>query len=208
MDQSFLEQFVKTFVPLFIVIDAFGNLPFVIALSEGLIRKDRNRMILVAVITAAILGLAFLFLGRFILDLMGISVGSLAIAGGLILLVLAVRYILTGQIIEVIKEEMVAVVPIGTPLTVGPATITALLLLSAQFPLYVVLLSFALNIVIAWLIFMFSDVIVRFLGQGGIKALSKVFSLLLAAIAVTMIIDGLNLVGVLNTGTWAGIRFP
>jgi multiple antibiotic resistance protein len=208
MDQSWGEQFVKTFVPLFIVIDAFGNLPFVIALSQGMVRKERNRMVLVAVVTAAIVGLAFLFLGRLILDAMGISVGSLAIGGGLILLVLAIRYILTGQVVEVIKEEMVAVVPIGTPLTVGPATITALLLLSTQYPLYMVLLAFALNVVIAWLVFMLSDVIVGFLGQGGVKALSKVFSLLLAAIAVSMIIEGLRLVGVLSTSSLAGIGFP
>ena len=207
MDQSWAEQFVKTFVPLFIVIDAFGNLPFVLAMSQGMARKERNKMVLVAVATAAVLGLAFLFLGRLILDLMGISVGSLAIGGGLILLVLAIRYILTGQVVEVIKEEMVAVVPIGTPLTVGPATITALLLLSTQFPLYIVLLAFALNIIIAWLVFMLSDVIVGFLGQGGIKALSKVFSLLLAAIAVSMIIEGLELVGVVDTGGLEGMRW-
>ena len=207
MDQSWAEQFVKTFVPLFIVIDAFGNLPFVLTLSQGMARKERNKMILVAVTTAAILGLAFLFLGRLILDLMGISVGSLAIGGGLILLVLAIRYILTGQVVEVIKEEMVAVVPIGTPLTVGPATITALLLLSTQYSIYVVLLAFAVNVAIAWLIFMLSDVVVGFLGQGGIKALSKVFSLLLAAIAVSMILDGLNLVGVLDTDGLTGWGF-
>ena len=207
MDQSWAEQFVKTFVPLFIVIDAFGNLPFVLTMSQGMARKERNKMVLVAVATAAVLGLAFLFLGRLILDLMGISVGSLAIGGGLILLVLAIRYILTGQVVEVIKEEMVAVVPIGTPLTVGPATITALLLLSTQFPLYIVLLAFALNIIIAWLVFMLSDVIVGFLGQGGIKALSKVFSLLLAAIAVSMIIEGLELVGVVDTGGLEGMRW-
>ena len=146
MEYSWAEQFIKTFVPLFIVIDAFGNLPFVISMSQGMARSERNRMVLLAVFTAAIVGLAFLFLGRFVLNLMGISVGSFAIGGGLILLVLSIRFILTGQVVEVIKEEMVAVVPIGTPLTVGPATITALLLLATQFPLYMVLLSFALNI--------------------------------------------------------------
>jgi len=200
MSDSWVEQFIKTFVPLFIVIDAFGNLPFVISMSEGMSKGERNRMILVAVFTAAVVGLAFLFLGRFVLDLMGISVGSFAIGGGLILLILSIRFILTGQVVEVIKEEMVAVVPIGTPLTVGPATITTLLLLATQFPLYMVLLSFALNILIAWIIFMLSNGFVRFLGQGGIKAVSKVFSLLLAAIAVSMIIDGLRRVGVLTAG--------
>ncbi len=201
MADSWVEQFIKTFVPLFIVIDAFGNLPFVISMSEGMSKSERNRMILVAVFTAAIVGLAFLFLGRFVLNLMGIDVGSFAIGGGLILLVLSIRFILTGQVVDIIKEEMVAVVPIGTPLTVGPATITALLLLATQFPLYMVLLSFALNILIAWIVFMLSNGFVRFLGHGGIKAVSKVFSLLLAAIAVSMIINGLKQVGVLTTGT-------
>ena len=200
MEYSWAEQFIKTFVPLFIVIDAFGNLPFVISMSQGMARSERNRMVLLAVFTAAIVGLAFLFLGRFVLNLMGISVGSFAIGGGLILLVLSIRFILTGQVVEAIKEEMVAVVPIGTPLTVGPATITALLLLATQFPLYMVLLSFALNIVVAWIVFMLSNWFASFLGQGGIKAVSKVFSLLLAAIAVSMIIDGLRRVGILAAG--------
>jgi len=200
MDNGWWQDFVKTFVPLFIVIDAFGNLPFVISLSQDMVRSERRKMINIAVITAALVGLAFLFLGRFILDVMGISVGAFAIAGGLILLVLSIRYILTGHIVEVIKEEMVAVVPIGTPLTVGPATIATLLLLATQFPLYIVLISFALNIAIAWAVFMLSGWFGRFLGQGGLKAVSKVFSLLLAAIAVSMIINGLDRLGIIEVG--------
>ena len=99
MEYSWAEQFIKTFVPLFIVIDAFGNLPFVISMSQGMARSERNRMVLLAVFTAAIVGLAFLFLGRFVLNLMGISVGSFAIGGGLILLVLSIRFILTKMAI-------------------------------------------------------------------------------------------------------------
>jgi multiple antibiotic resistance protein len=201
VNESLVQQFIQTFVPLFMVIDAFGNVPFIITLSEGMSKPERNKMILVAVITAALVGLAFLFLGKIILDAMGIEVGAFAIAGGLILLILSVRYVLTGQIMDYIKEELVAVVPIGTPLTVGPATITMLLLLvNKGFPLYMVLLSFALNILIAWAVFMLSGWFVRFLGQGGVKAISKVFSLLLAAIAVTMIIHGLDMIGITHTG--------
>jgi multiple antibiotic resistance protein len=185
-------------VPLFIVIDAIGNLPFVISLSEGLATRERRKMIHIAIITAAIVGLAFLFFGRFILRVLDIRVGSFAIAGGLILLVLSIQYMLTGHMMPVIKEEMVAVVPIGTPLTVGPATITTLLLLAAQFDLYMVLLSFILNLLITWAIFMLGNQIVRLLGQGGLRAVSRVFSLLLAAIAVSMIIRGLNLLGILS----------
>jgi multiple antibiotic resistance protein len=124
-------------------------------------------------------------------------VGSFAIAGGLILLILSIKYMTTGRMVEAIKEEMVAVVPIGTPLTVGPATITTLLLLATQFPLYMVLISFILNMLITWAILLSSNQIVRFMGKGGLKAVSRVFSLLLAAIAVNMIIHGLELAGLL-----------
>lgn len=201
MEESLFQQFVKTFVPLFIVIDAVGNLPFVIGLSEGMSRPERNRMILVAAVTAAALGLVFLFLGKGVLDVMDIDLGAFAIAGGLILLVLSIRYVISGQMTECIREEMVAVVPIGTPLTVGPATITTLLLLVNEgYHLYIVLVSFGLNILIAWAVFMASGWFVKFLGQGGIRALAKVFSLLLAAIAVTMIIHGLDTLNILPDG--------
>lgn len=196
--QEWVESLILTFIPLFIVIDALGNVPFVSSLSEGMSVRERHKMVHVAVITAVVVGLAFLFFGQFILNALDISIGSFAIAGGLILLVLSIKYMTTGRMVDVIKEEMVAVVPIGTPLTVGPATITTLLLLATQFPLYMVLISFVLNILITWLIFLSGTRIIRFMGQGGLKALSKVFSLLLAAIAVSMIIRGLNLVGIIN----------
>lgn len=196
-----LHNFAFTFVPLFIVIDALGNLPFVISMSEGMNKPERHKMIHTAAITATAVGLVFLFFGQFILHLMDISVGAFAIAGGLILLVLSINYMSTGRLVEAVKEELVAVVPIGTPLTVGPATITTLLLLATQFPIYMVLISFALNMLITWGIFMLSNYIVRFMGLGGIRAVSRVFSLLLAAIAVSMIISGLGLTGIIKTAS-------
>ncbi len=198
---SLWQNFALTFVPLFIVIDALGNLPFVISLSEGMSKPERRKLINLATLTATVVGLIFLFFGQLILRTLSISVGSFAIAGGIILLILSIRYMTTGRMVEVIKEEMVAVVPIGTPLTVGPATITTLLLLAMQFSLYLVLISFALNMLITWVIFLSSNQIVRFMGKGGLKAVSRVFSLLLAAIAVNMIIHGLELAGLLLSKT-------
>ncbi|MCX7911539.1 MAG: MarC family protein [Dehalococcoidales bacterium] len=195
---EYLRSFVMTFVPLFIVIDAFGNLPFLLTAQEGLDRSGRRRIVHYAVITATIVGLVFLFFGRFILDVMNIGVPEFAIAGGIILLVLSIRYMITGHMVTVVREEMVAVVPIGTPLTVGPATIATLLLLAGQYPLYMVLVSFILNMLITWLIFLSAERIARFMGQGGLTAISRVFCLLLAAIAVSMVIDGLHSLGVLG----------
>jgi len=197
---AFWEAFVLTFVPLFVVLDAPGNLPMVVALTDGMTRKDKVKVINVAVVTAVMVGLAFLFFGLFLLTAMGISVGSFAIAGGIILMVLSIKYMTTGHMVDSSREEMIAVVPIGTPLLTGPATITTLIFLNTQYPTWIVLLSFGLNMVIAWIIFVAGDRIIGFLGQGGIKAVSKVFSLLLGAIAVALVIRGLNLLGVLNTG--------
>jgi multiple antibiotic resistance protein len=111
---------------------------------------------------------------------------------------------ITGHMVESeneVKNEMVGVVPIGTPLTVGPATITTLLLLVKEYPLYWVLISFALNLFIVWIVCMLGNWIASFLGQGGIKAVSRVFSLLLAAIAVSMVIKGLEILGALHLAT-------
>ncbi|MDD4876673.1 MAG: MarC family protein [Dehalococcoidales bacterium] len=195
------QSFVLTFLPLLIAIDALGNIPFIVSLSEGMSLHERRRMINVATVTAAIVGLAFLFFGQFILKVLNITPGSFAIAGGIILLVLSIRYMTTGHFVEAIKEEMAAVVPIGTPLTVGPATITTLLLLTPIYPLYIILISFAVNIALNWVIFMLSSHIVNFMGQGGVKGISKVFSLLLAAIAVSMILRGLVLLDILKTAS-------
>jgi multiple antibiotic resistance protein len=195
---SFLSSLALTFVPLFIVIDAIGNLPFVMALTEGMSHHERRRVIHIAMITATIVGLAFLFFGKLILDALGISVGSFAIAGGIILLALSIKYLLTGRMIEAIKEEMIAVVPIGTPLVAGPATITALLLLAGQYPLQIVLISYVLNMAISWGLFLLGDRVIGFLGLGGVKAISSVFNLLLAAIAITMLLRGLSLLGIIS----------
>jgi len=93
---------------------------------------------------------------------------------------------------------MVAIVPIGTPLTVGPATITTLLLLAGRFPMYMVLISFIVNMLVTWIIFLLSQRIAGFMGRGGLTAISRVFSLLLAAIAVSMVIGGLQTLGIIS----------
>jgi len=195
---EWVQSFALTFVPLFIVIDALGILPLVFTLTEGVSTRQRRRVIHVAAVTAAVVGFVFLFFGQLILRALGISVGAIAIAGGFILLALSTKYILTGHMVEAARDEVMAIVPIGTPLLSGPATITTLLLLVNQFPLWIVSVSFALNVVVAWGLFLVGSYIIRFLGRGGLRAVSSVFNLLLAAIAVSMILRGLELLGVLS----------
>ncbi|HTY82402.1 MAG TPA: MarC family protein [Dehalococcoidales bacterium] len=194
----FWHDFYLSFIPLFVVIDAFGNLPFLVTASEGMVRPKQLQIVHIAIITATVVGLVFLFFGKFILDAMNIQVPEFAIAGGIVLLVLSIMYMITGHMVHVVKEEMVAVVPIGTPLTVGPATITTLLLLSGRYHIWVVLLAFVLNMLVTWIIFALAQRIAKFLGQGGLIAISRVFALILAAFGVRMIFVGLSSLGIVN----------
>ena len=189
---SFFEQIVFAFVPLFVAIDAIGTVPLVISVTQDFNPPERWRVIRIAMLTALAVGLGFLFLGEWVLALLGIKVAHFAIGGGLVLLVLSVRDIATGKMMDApAREELAGVVPIGTPLTVGPATITTLLLLVQQYSHWVVLLAFGLNVAVALVVFLQSNLIVRVLGVGGVRAVSKVASLLLAAIAVSLIFRGL-----------------
>jgi multiple antibiotic resistance protein len=196
---AFFNQFVLTFVPIFVVIDALGTVPVLISITDGITQRERKRLINLAAFTAMLVGLVFLFVGKLILALMDISLGSFAIAGGLVLLILSIRYMTTGHMVDIIHSDLMGVVPIGTPLTVGPATITTLLLLNIQFPLPIVLLSFVLNMIAAWIIFRLGDALSKLLGRGGIIAFSRVFNMLLAAIGVNMMIQGLYLLNIIST---------
>jgi multiple antibiotic resistance protein len=190
---SFLHSLLMTFVPLFIVIDALGSLLFIWKASTGLSPREQRKMSHVSILTATVVGLVFLFFGQLILKAMSISVSAFTIAGGIILLVLAIRSLVTGQSVEPEPKELTAMVPIGTPLLAGPATITTLLLLANRYPLYIVLISFLVNLLITWIIFLCKNGLVRIFGEGGLKAVSNIFNLLLAAIAVSMILTGLNM---------------
>jgi multiple antibiotic resistance protein len=189
---SFGRELALTFVPLFVAIDAMGTVPIVVSVTEEMTVPQRAKVVNIALVTASVMGLAFLFAGKYILEFLSISVSHFAIAGGLILLALSVKDIVTGKMMEMPnKQELVAIVPIGTPLTVGPATLTTLLLLNQDYKLWIVLLAFAINMAVAWIMFVGGNRIASFLGQGGLRAFSKVASLLLAAIAVRMMVRGL-----------------
>jgi multiple antibiotic resistance protein len=190
---SILQEFGLTFVPLFVAMDAVGVLPILIPLTEDMKPVERDRTVRLAVITALVLGLGFVIIGKGIFIFLGIEVSDFLIAGGLILFLLAAKDLVTGKMVDAqpsVGADMVGVVPIGTPLVVGPAVLTTLLILINQYSIIIVVISFIVNLAIGWALFTQANRVVRFLGQGGVRATSKVVSLLLAAIAVKMIRQG------------------
>ena len=192
---AFIKDVGLSFIPLFVAVDALGVLPFILSLTREMNQIERPRTIRYAMLTAFALGLAFIGIGKGIFLVLGVAIGDFLVAGGLILLVLSIRHLITGKFVELQTtafKEMVGVVPIGTPLVVGPAVLTTLLLLTQQYSLLVVMLSFVLNLAFAWLIFAQANRVSRLLREQGLRASSQIASLLLAAIAVMMIRQGLT----------------
>lgn len=188
-----LQEFGLTFVPLFVAMDAIGALPILLPLTQGMRARERARLIRLAVITALGLGLGFVLIGKGIFVFLGIEVSDFLVAGGVILFLLAAKELITGKMMEaqaLIGDEMLGVVPLGTPLMVGPAVLTTLLILIDQYSVFIVIASFIINLAIAWLLFAQANRVMAFLGQGGVRATSKIVSLFLAAIAIKMIRQG------------------
>ena len=183
-------EFGLTFIPLFVAMDSVGNLPIFLSLTQGVENSERGRAARLAIFTALGLGLGFVAIGKAIFLLLGIEVADFLVAGGIILLVLAIKDLITGKMIETqgsSAAEMVGVVPLGTPLIAGPAVLTTLLILIDQYFVVIVIVSLILNLAIQWLLLRQAKRVVRFLGNTGVNAISKVVMLFLAAIAVKMI---------------------
>jgi len=192
-----IRELALTFVPLFVAMDAVGNLPIFLALTREIELKHRRHAVNLATLTGLGVGLGFVAIGKAIFSLLGIAVADFLVAGGIILLILAIRYLITGKMIDtqdVSASEMVGVVPLGTPLIVGPAVLTTLLLLIDNYHIVIVLSSFILNLAIQWVLFRQATRIVDFLGHTGVDAASKIVMLLLAAIAVKMISQGVLII--------------
>jgi multiple antibiotic resistance protein len=188
-----IRELALTFVPLFFAMDAVGNLPIFLALMQEVEPKHRRHAVHLSTLTGLGVGLVFIAIGKAIFLLLGIEVADFLVAGGIILLILAIRYLITGKIVEnqdLSASATVGVVPLGTPLVVGPAVLTTLLLLIDHYHIAIVLSSFILNLAVQWVLFRQADRIVSFLGRTGVNAISKIIMLLLAAIAVKMISEG------------------
>jgi multiple antibiotic resistance protein len=187
-----IRNILLSFIPVFVAVDAIGVLPILTSLTEGLDERQKDRIIVQSMLTAACLAVGFIFLGKLVFRVLGIALGDFMIAGGAILFSLAII-----DIVNPVKErrkpaEDLGVVPLGTPLIAGPAVLTTSMLSVSEYGLIATVVSVVVNILLAGLIFRSSLLLIGILGEAGAKAMSKVASLLLAAIAIMLIRKGLT----------------
>lgn len=188
-------EFSQVFIPLFVAIDAFGLVPVFLAVTGRMTDARRRRVSFEAVGAALLISIGFMFLGNELFRLLGITDNDFRIAGGIILLVLAVLDLLIPGKPAVHEDEMVGIVPLAMPLIAGPATLTTLLVLASPPPQghgrALTCLSLAVNFGTLLLSLLSAGRIGRWVGINGLRALSKLVMVFLAAIAVNFIRTGI-----------------
>ncbi|MEW6101194.1 MAG: MarC family protein [Candidatus Omnitrophota bacterium] len=189
-----LEPFVLTFIPIFVAVDAIGNIPLFISLVEGASKKQRQKIVLQSIITATFVAILFMFIGKWILRLIGITVPDFQVAGGILLFVISMRLLLPGAqkiLLSDGRDKDIGVFPLGTPLITGPAVLTTTLMMLDSFGIWPTFVSLVVNMLISWITLAKADFIIRLMGPSGTRAFSKIMYILLAAIGVMMVRRGI-----------------
>jgi len=194
---------VKAFIMLFVIMDPSGNIPIFMALTKGMSERGRKKELNYAVLVATILLLLFAFLGKIILYVLGITTYSFMIAGGILLLFFSLD-LLRGEHKYAASEESgagagvgVGAVPLGTPLLAGPGAITAVMVIIQSYEkfitgAFVVLFAIFSAIIATRLVLGQSERIYQILGKVGSEVLSRVMGIIVAAIAIQFIVNGIR----------------
>ncbi|MCE2934520.1 MAG: MarC family protein [Cyclobacteriaceae bacterium] len=177
-----LKEILSVTLILFSVIDIIGSIPFIILIRrrEGRIYAEKATLI------AAVLMIVFLYLGQSILKLFGLDVASFAVAGSIVMFIIAMEMILG---ITLIKDDPNAkgtgsVVPIAFPLIAGAGTLTTILSIRAVYAEVNILIGIVLNLIIVYIVLRWSNWLERVIGESGFAVLRRVFGVVLLAIAV------------------------
>ncbi|GHA40438.1 UPF0056 inner membrane protein [Amylibacter ulvae] len=202
-----MELYISVFATLFVVIDPIGLLPIFIALTQGQGLSYRRKVALNASLIGAVLLTVFAFAGDALLSFIGIGFPAFRIAGGMLLFLTAVEMLFNKRSkrreedAEQEDHDDPSVFPLATPLIAGPGAITTIILMTGdsvnawQTTAIVLAATFSV-IIIAYVLFYFSNLFEKMLGQTGINVITRLLGMLLAALAIQFIIDGMRGLGV------------
>ena len=177
-----INQIGTTFAVLFAVIDIVGSIPIIVDLRSkmGHIQSEK------ATIVAAVIMIAFLFVGEEILKLIGIDANSFAVAGSFVLFFLALEMILGIQLYKEDNPSTASIVPIAFPLIAGAGTMTTILSLRAVYDKINIIIAILINVILVYGVLKSSGKIERLLGNNGLGVIRKIFGVILLAIAVKL----------------------
>jgi multiple antibiotic resistance protein len=183
----------KAILALFIIVDPFGNIPIFIGLTKKLDKDERRRVFRSATLTGFFLLIIFALTGQWILTYFNISIYSFMIAGGILLLVIAIKLLIEGEWHEPAGSlESLSAVPIAVPLLVGPGAITTTIFSLQEFGITITVISVVIVFILVWVLLRLIDPVHKFLGKSGSAIIARIMALLIAAIAVQYIINGVS----------------
>jgi multiple antibiotic resistance protein len=189
----FGDDILKSTIALFVIIDPLGTIPLFAVITEKMQKTERNAVSKTAVITAGLLLIIFAVAGTHILSLFGITISSFMIAGGILLFLVSIELLTHGawRFGGTVPDES-GVVPLAFPLLAGPGAITSVILSFQTSGLTVTILSITFVIGITYVIFYLTTPIYKILGKRGSLIITRIFAVLVAAIAVQYVIEGLK----------------
>jgi multiple antibiotic resistance protein len=193
VSDTFQNDIITSIIALFVVIDPIGNIPLFIAFTKKLEKAEHKTVSKTAIITAAALLLLFGIAGTQILGLFGITIFSFMIAGGTLLFIIAIELLTYGEwrFVSKVKED-IGVVPIAFPLLAGPGSITAVIISYQTSGFLITFLSIIIVMTITYVILRMVIPIYKILGNRGSMIVSRVFAVIIAAIAVEYIVEGIK----------------
>ncbi len=174
---------------LFFIFDPFASVPMFIAMTTGLDEKSLVSSANRAVLVAALLFIIFVLIGQPLLDLFGITAEGFKVAGGLVLLLMALEIIFGLNLIRS-GDQNVAWVIIATPILSGPGVITTAIILTAQLGPIIVLIAGSVSLIITWVLMRNARYVVKLVGIQIIDVFSKVVGLFIAAVGIEYIFGG------------------
>ena len=202
-----LKTFINSFVLFFITIDTIGNLPFFLSLTEDAKFKKRIEIAIKSTVIAFFILIAFAYIGRYLLEALGVSLDSLKIAGGIILMFIAIDILFEKRKIrrekkveEALDEKSydeIVVFPIAIPFIAGPSTLASVILLIgnyANFPEFQipVILALIVALLVSLILMIGGIYIIKFLPKQFLHTTARVMAFVLAALATQFIIDGIK----------------
>ena len=200
-----LAIFLQFFVGLIAAVNPVGIMPIFVSLTGHMSPEERNKTALTANLAVAVILTVSLLAGQLLLDMFSISLDSFRVAGGLLLLTIAFS-MMSGKLgedkqnkqekSESISREQIGVVPLAMPLMAGPGAISSTIVYGSRYPGMSSTIGIAMTIVAfafcCWLLFRAAPIIVRFLGQTGINVITRIMGLILAALGIEFIANGLR----------------
>jgi len=192
LSDTFFGDLVRFTVALFVIIDPIGSVPVFIALTQKMEKVERASVTKTAIATAAGLLFVFAVAGTQLLSVFDITVASFMVAGGILLFIVAIELLTHGEwrFGSAGTQGEAGVVPLAFPLLAGPGAITAVIISFQSSGLAVTAASILIVIGITYVVFRYVDRIYRVLGRRGSIIVTRIFAVLIAAIAVQFVVDG------------------